>query len=72
MCLFVRYVEINFRSTFVAAESIQALKTIREDLTVRCLDIGETASMMHVCLQLQITYVGIPENLNDTRIQLVY
>lgn len=37
------YTEINFRSAFIAADSIQSLKTIREDITVRCLEAGETA-----------------------------
>ena len=38
-----RYLEINFRSTFTAAEAVQSLKSIREDITVRCMDLGETA-----------------------------
>jgi len=37
------FAEINFRSAFVSAESLQSLKTIREDITVRCIEAGDTA-----------------------------
>jgi len=37
--------ELHLKSTILAADSMQSLKTIREDLTVRVLEPGENARL---------------------------
>jgi len=40
-----RYMELNLKSTIIASDCLQSLKTIREDLTVRIMEPGENPRM---------------------------
>ena len=50
MLLFFRILELLFKSAFAANEAIETLKSIREDVTVRLMELGEnTSELIRVC-----------------------